>query len=70
MASWTVVEEQVVSVSARTTSFTVVCEACARAIAADGYGAATVRGELPLHCLHGTLECPRGHRLRIEREAR
>ncbi len=70
MASWTVLEEQVVWVSARATAFTVVCEACAQVIAGDGYGAATVRGELPLHRLRGSLECPRGHRLRIEREAR
>jgi hypothetical protein len=70
VASWTVLEEQVVWVSARATSFTVVCDACTRTIAVDGYGAATVQGELPLDLYRGTLECSRGHRLRLEREGR
>jgi ribosomal protein S27E len=63
-------EEQTVWVSPRATSFTVVCDACTRVIAADGYGAATVYGELPLEVCRGTLECARGHRLRVEREGR
>ncbi len=70
MASWAILEEQVVWVSSRATSFTVVCDACAQLIAADGYGAATVHGELPLDVYRGTLECVRGHRLRVEREGR
>jgi hypothetical protein len=70
VASWTVVEEQIVWVSPRATSFTVVCDACARAIAADGYGAATVQGELPLDAYRGAIECTRGHRLRVERDGR
>jgi hypothetical protein len=69
VASWTVLEEQVVWIAARATAFTVVCDTCARLIAADGYGAATVRGELPLERMHGTIECPRGHSLRVERKA-
>jgi hypothetical protein len=70
MASWTVLEEQVVWVSPRATSFTVVCDACAQVIAADGYGAATVHGQLPLDYFRGSIECARGHRLRVEREGR
>jgi hypothetical protein len=70
MASWTVLEEQIVWVSPRATSFTVVCDTCAQVIAADGYGAATVRGELPLEAHRGTIECARGHRIRVEREGR
>ena len=70
MASWTVLAEQTVWVSPRATSFSVVCDACAEISAGDGYGAAIVHGWLPLDTQRGTLECPRGHRLRIEREGR
>ena len=70
MASWTVLEEQIVWVSPRATSFTVVCQACAQVIAVDGYGGATVYGELPLELHRGSIQCTRAHRLRIEREGR
>jgi hypothetical protein len=70
MASWTVLDEQKVWVSSRVTSFTVVCVACAQNAAVDGYGAAAVSGWLPIDALRGTVECPRGHRLRVEREGR
>jgi hypothetical protein len=70
MASWTVLDEQVVVISGRATSFTVVCSACAQLLVTEGYGAATVHGSLPIERVHGTLECPRGHRLRVERELR
>ncbi len=70
MASWAILEEQVVWVSPRATSFTVVCEVCARVIASEGYGAATVCGELPLELYRASIECSRGHRLRIERDGR
>jgi hypothetical protein len=68
VASWTALDEQIVSISARATSFTVVCSACAQLAVAEGYGAATVHGSLPLEQLRGSLECPRGHRLRVERD--
>jgi hypothetical protein len=68
MASWTALEEQVVRISARATAFTIVCSACAQAVAAEGYGAASVAGSMPIERLHGTLVCPRGHRLHIERD--
>ena len=70
MASWAVLTEQVVWVSPRATSFSVVCQACAEIVAGDGYGAAIVQGTLPLEVVRGTLECPRGHHLRVEREGR
>jgi hypothetical protein len=70
VASWAVLTEQTVWVSPRATAFSVVCNACAEVAAADGYGAAIVQGLLPLDAQRGTLECPRGHRLRVEREGR
>lgn len=70
MASWTVLEEQTVWISPRAVSFTIVCNACAQEVAADGYGAATVHGFLPLDAQRGSVECPRGHRLRVERDGR
>ena len=68
MASWIAFDEQVVGISARATSFTVVCSACAQVVATQGYGAAAVRGWLPIDRLHATLVCPRGHRLHVKRE--
>jgi hypothetical protein len=70
VASWAVLAEQTVWISPRATSFSVVCHACAEIVAGDGYGAAIVQGTLPLDALRGTLECPRGHHLRVEREGR
>jgi hypothetical protein len=68
VASWTLLEEQVVRISARAVSFTVVCNACAQSIASEGYGAATVQGSLPLDRQRGWMTCPRGHQLRVERD--
>ena len=48
MASWTVLEEQQVWISARATSFTVVCDQCVRTALGEGYGGATVNGTLAL----------------------
>jgi len=70
MASWTVLEEQTVWVSPRATSFTVACDACARSVAGDGYGAAVVAGTLPPDAVRGWLVCARGHQLRVERDGR
>ena len=66
MASWIVVDEQTVSISARATFFTVICEQCLRL----GVMYPSVEGRLPLDALHGTIECTRGHRLRVERDNR
>ena len=70
MASWTVLEEQVVWISPRAVTFTVVCDACVQQVAADGYGAATVQGAMALERVRGYIECPRGHTLRVERDGR
>jgi hypothetical protein len=70
VASWALLQEQTVWISPRAASFSVVCDACAELNAADGYGAAIVQGSLTLDALRGTIECPRGHRLRVEREGR
>ena len=56
-------------ISMRATAFTVVCSACAQVVATEGYGGAAVRGTMPVERSHGTLVCPRGHRLQIERES-
>jgi hypothetical protein len=69
VASWTALPEQTVRISGRATSFTVVCDACVQAMVSDGYGAAAVHGMLLLERPGGRLACPRGHHLRIERDA-
>ena len=66
MASWTVLEEQKVWISPRATGFTVVCERCAEL----GELFPSVQGTLSLDRVRGTLACPRGHELRIERDGR
>ena len=70
MASWAVLQEQTVWISPRATAFSVVCEACLELDGGDGYGSAVVHGNLALDAFRGTVECPRGHRLRVEREGR
>jgi hypothetical protein len=70
VASWAVLQEQTVWISPRATAFSVVCDACSEIEAGDGYGAAVVHANLALDVMRGTVECPRGHRLRVEREGR
>ena len=70
MASWALLQEQTVWISPRATSFSVVCEACTEIDTADGFGAAVVHANLALDAMRGTVECTRGHRLRVEREGR
>jgi hypothetical protein len=65
VASW-VLDEQRVWITPRTTAFTVVCEACAQ----QGVLFPSVEGSLALDAVRGTVECPRGHRLRVERDGR
>lgn len=59
--------EQVVTISARATSFTVVCELCAELDAAVGYSGSTFAGRLDLDLSHGTFLCRRSHTVRVER---
>jgi hypothetical protein len=58
--------EQVVWISSRASGFTVVCERCADL----GETFPSVQATLSLDQLRGTIECPRGHRLRVERDGR
>ena len=66
MASWAVISEQVVWISPRATGFTVVCERCVEL----GEGFPSVPGTLSLDHLRGTMACPRGHEIRVERDGR
>ncbi|HSC72755.1 MAG TPA: hypothetical protein VLB89_01230 [Gaiellaceae bacterium] len=66
MASWALASEQVVWISARATGFTIVCERCA----ALGEIFPSVQATLSLDHVRGTIECPRGHQIRIERDGR
>jgi hypothetical protein len=66
MASWAVLSEQVVWISPRATGFTVVCERCADV----GEGLPSVQGSLSLDNARGSMSCPRGHDIRIERDGR
>jgi hypothetical protein len=66
MASWAVIGEQVVWISPRAMGFTVVCERCADA----GEGLPSVQGTLSLERVRGSMCCPRGHEIRIERDGR
>ncbi len=61
--------EQVVLISARATSFTVVCELCTELDTAEGYSGSTFAGRLDLDLGHGTFLCRRGHTVRVERAA-
>jgi hypothetical protein len=66
MASWAVVGEQVVWISQLAMGFTVVCERCAD----TGQELASVQGTLSLDHTRGTISCPRGHEIRVERDGR
>jgi hypothetical protein len=60
--------EQTIRLSPRITAFTVVCERCAEdAFAPEAWLAATIGGRLGLDASHGTVTCPRGHEIRVER---
>ncbi len=66
MASWAVLNEQVVWISPLATGFTVVCARCAE----SGQGFPSVQGTLSLEHARGTMSCPRGHEIRVERDGR
>jgi hypothetical protein len=65
MASW-VLTEQVVWIATRATGFTIVCERCAEL----NEEFPSIQGTLSLDHLRGTIECPRGHQIHIERDGR
>jgi hypothetical protein len=58
--------EQVVTISARATSFTAVCELCTELDATEGYSRSTFAGRLDLDLRQGTFLCRRGHAVRVE----
>ena len=66
MASWALLSEQVVWISPRATGFTVVCERCAEL----GELFPSVQATLSLEHMRGSIECPRGHQIRVERDGR
>jgi hypothetical protein len=66
LASWAVLTEQVVWISPLATGFTVICERCV----GDGEAFPSVQATLSLEHARGTIECPHGHQLRIERDGR
>jgi hypothetical protein len=59
--------EQTVVLLARTTAFTVVCQACAELDPQSEYAGVTAQGTLRLEHDLGWTECPRGHRIRVIR---
>jgi hypothetical protein len=59
--------EQTVVLLARTTAFTVVCQACADLDSAGEHLAHTAQGTLRLEQNLGWTTCPRGHRIRLVR---
>jgi hypothetical protein len=66
VASWAVLTEQVVWISPLATGFTVVCERCTDL----GQALPSAQATLALEHVRGTIECPRGHQIRIERDGR
>jgi len=66
MASWVVLNEQVVWISTLATGFTVVCERCADL----GETFPSVPATLGLDRVRGTISWPRGHEIRVERDGR
>jgi hypothetical protein len=65
VASW-VLTEQVVWISPAVAGFTVVCDRCAE----DGAPFPSVHATISLDHMRGTIACPRGHQIRVERDGR
>ena len=59
---------QLVTISPRATSFTAVCQACARAMHEPGWTGATFAGRLDLDLEGGVFLCRRGHEVHVERK--
>ena len=62
--------EQTVVLLARTTAFTVVCQACSELEPQGEYAGLTAQGTLRLGEDVGWTECQRGHRIRVRRISR
>ena len=65
MASW-VLTEQIVWIATRATAFIIICERCAEL----NEDFPSIHGTLSLDHLRGTIECLRGHQIRVERDGR
>jgi hypothetical protein len=59
-------EQPIVLLPARATTFTVLCARCLEE-RPDDFLSAAVSGSLRCDANHGTAVCPRGHELRVER---
>jgi hypothetical protein len=66
MASWAVLQEQTVWISPLATGFTVICERCAEL----GATFPSVQATISLDHARGSIDCPRGHQIRVERDGR
>ena len=66
MATRAVLYEQVVWISPLATGFTVVCDRCAD----EGEPLPSVHATISLDHARATVECRRGHQLRVERDGR
>ena len=66
MASWAVIQDQTVWVSPLATGFTVVCQRCLEL----GEAFPSVHAALTLDHVRGSINCPRGHYIRVERDGR
>jgi len=66
VASWAVLQEQTVWISPLATGFTVVCERCAEL----GETFSSAQATLSLEHARGSIVCPRGHQIRVERDGR
>jgi hypothetical protein len=60
--------EQTIYLPPRTTAFRAVCEACQeQQLPSRGYVGATVEGSLHIEDTRGSVECSRGHTIRLVR---
>ncbi|HEY6067727.1 MAG TPA: hypothetical protein VIU81_03465 [Gaiellaceae bacterium] len=66
MASWAAVREQTVWISQLATGFTIVCERCVE----EGQVFSSVQATLSLDHARGSIDCPRGHQIAVERDGR
>ncbi|MDX6493124.1 MAG: hypothetical protein QOK32_876 [Gaiellaceae bacterium] len=62
----TLLEQPVVLLPARATTFTVICARCTDEHPQE-FLRATVTGTLRLEAAHGSAFCPHGHEVRVER---
>jgi hypothetical protein len=53
-------------ISPRATGFTVICERCAEL----GATFPSVQATISLDHARGSIDCPRGHQIRVERDGR